>query len=175
MRNRRQEKKNGKDRKECKKIFTIMHNRHYLLLRVFFFSRSCPACQRAIRISFVMFPICARRIKKKKKISFNHNHMMIMMSMNISHAKRKILFYQTYQISIYALQIVRSSLIIINHHLFRSVVIGITLAKNLFPSLSCVHSDEEQRECGKEDIIPKKLSYVARAEILRGLFYMSSS
>ncbi len=100
--------------------------------------------------------MCEKNKKKKKKISFNHDHMMIMMSMNISHAKRKILFYQTYQISLYALQIVRSSLIIINHHLFRSVVIGIILAKNLSPSLPCVHSDEDQRERGKEDIIPKK-------------------
>jgi hypothetical protein len=45
-------------------------------------------------VSFVMFPICARRIKKRKnkrkqkKISFDHDHMMIMMMimmvMNIS-------------------------------------------------------------------------------------------
>jgi len=90
---RKKMEKTGKNARKYSRLCTIDT---IFCFEFFFFSRSCPACQRAIRISFVMFPICARRIKKKKKISFNHNHMMIMMSMNISHAKRKILFYQTY-------------------------------------------------------------------------------
>jgi hypothetical protein len=65
----KKKKKTEKNRRECKKIFTIMHNRHYLLLLFFSLSLSlstCPACQRPIHISFVIFSIYAKRIKRKK-------------------------------------------------------------------------------------------------------------
>ena len=89
-------KQNWKTRMKKKLgIFIIMHNRHYLSFASIL--STCFACQRPIHIffsssslsllSFVIFPICAMRIKKmreenkkkkEKKIFFDHDHHMIM-------------------------------------------------------------------------------------------------
>jgi hypothetical protein len=142
-----------------------MHNRHYLLLPVFFLLY-LPCLSTSDLDSFVMFPICARRIEKKK-ISFNHD-----VDEHLSREKKYSVLSNLLDFSMCIID--RS--VFPDYNKSSSHSLGRRhrnhISKKSFPLSRARSFRWRVGECGKEDIIPrkKKLPYIVRAETVRELF-----